>query len=281
MPGGVSGRGTRPGAPGAISGRPGQGAPGQPGRGRPGQPGRGGPGQPGRGPGQAREQWQHNYNQHHGNWNHHGNWGHNNHWNWNNSNFFFGLYFYPGFGFGLDYGYWGFGGCGAYCTYSPFYYYGFPYVYAPRVVVEEVPTYTYVPVPAYQYGGYYMGQGEYSGLDAALNDIQTAWTQGQPDLMLKHIDSSTQIAIYLDGNYSYSMQGSDYANMVRDAIGHIRTISLTFDNVEQRSDGAYTATGVHRFYDLDGTQKSVDVSFTLAQQGGRWVIVSAGSTEAA
>ncbi len=182
----------------------------------------------------------------------------------------------------MDYGYWGFGACGAYCTYSPFYDYGFPYVYAPRVVVADVPNYTYTPVSAYDYGnGYYMSQGAYSGLDAALNDIRTAWTNGRADLLLQHVDANTQIAIYLDGNYAYSLPGSDYSNMVRDAVGRVRTISLTFDNVEQRSDGAYTATGVHQFYDLNGNQKSATVSFTLAQQGGRWVIVAAGSTGSA
>ena len=289
-PGGTTGRIGRPGTPattpGAITGRGNRGAgqgtlPG--GRGTPGAPNgrRGGPGGrgPTYGPGQARDQWHHAWNQGHNNWHHNGNWSHNNNWGWNNSNFYFGLYFYPGFGFGLGYGYWGFGGCDAYCTYSPFYAYGFPYIYAPRVVVEDVPVYTYTPVPAYDYGGYYMSQGAYSGLDSAINDIRTAWTNGRADLLLKHVDTNTQIAIFLDGNYSYSIPGSDYSNMIRDAIGRVRTISLTFDNVEQRSDGAYTVTGVHQFYDLNGDQKSANVSFTLAQQGGRWIIVAAGSTE--
>ena len=38
------------------------------------------------------------------------------------------------------------------------------------------------------------------------------------------------------------------------------------------------ATGKHDFYDIDGNQQSIDVSFTMAQQQGGWMIVAAGST---
>lgn len=231
------------------------------------------------GPGQARHQWNHNWNNHHGNWNHNGNWNNNNNWNWNNSSFLAGFFFYPLFASAFNYGYWGFDSCGAYCSYSPFYSYGFPYVYAPRATVVDVPDYSYTQVPAYDYGnGYYMSQGTVSGLDSAISDIRSAWTNGRADLMLQHVDANTNIAIYLDSNYAYTLPGSDYSSMVRDAIGRIRTVSLTLDNVEQRSDGAYTVSGVHEFYDLNNNNKVVNVSFTLAQQGGRWVIVSAGST---
>lgn len=252
MPGGVNGRGER-------------------GQGRGGQ---------GYRPGQAREQWNQNYNRHHGNWNHNGNWNNNNNWGWNDSSFWFGFFFYPALAGAFNYGYWGFNDCGAYCSYSPFYYYGYPYVYAPRVAVADVPAYTYTPVPDYAYGsGYYLSPGANTGLDAALRDIRTAWVNGQADPMLQHIDANTQVAIYLDNDYSYSLPGSDYNAMVRDAIGHIRTVSLTFDNVEQRSDGAYTATGTHDFYDANNNRKVVTVSFTLALQNGKWVIVAAGSSQ--
>ena len=303
LPGTINGRGNRGGTPGGLTNPNVIGQPGR-GRGTPGTlpgtingrgnrgvtPGIGnGRGDQGRGPqgqgfrpGQARQQWNQNWNRDRGNWNRQGNWGRNNNWNWNNSNFSFGFFFYPGFAFGFNYGYWGFDNCGAYCSYSPFYYYGYPYVYAPRVEVVEVPVYTYTPAPDYSYGnGYYLSQGSYNGLDAALSDIRNAWGNGRADLMLKYIDANTQIAIYLDNDYSYSLPGSDYSSMVRDAIGHIRTVNLTFDKVEQRSDGAYTASGTHEFYDANNNHKVVNVSFTLAQSNGAWVVVAAGSSESA
>jgi hypothetical protein len=295
-------RSGRYGSPAGPSGQPGvgtsrqtpritprQAGPRTPGQGRVGVPGRvpgqvpgttGRRGGPAYGPGQARQQWNQGHSQHHGNWNHHGNWSHNNYWNWNNSSFYFGLYFYPGFAFPFDYGYWSFSYCGGYCSYSPFYYYGMPYVYAPRVVVVEVPRYTYVSVPDYSYGNnYYLAQGAYSGLNAALDDIRNGWIANKPDLILKYINAGTQVAIYLDNNYAYSLSGSDYKNMVSDAIKHINTVSFTIDKVEQRSDGAYTATGTHDFYDINNNHKVVNVSYTLAQQGGNWTIIAAGSSE--
>lgn len=112
---GQPGRGQRtPGTvPGTINGR------GQGGQGR---------GQQGQGyrPNQARQQWNQNWNNHHGNWNHNGNWNNNNNWGWNNSSFLAGFFFYPAFAAAFNYGYWGFDNCGAYCSYSPFYYYGYP-----------------------------------------------------------------------------------------------------------------------------------------------------------
>ena len=248
----------------------------------PGQPGHvpsSRTGVPGYSPRQARDQarWSREWGHTHG-WGHRGNWSRNNYWNWNKSRWSFGFFFYPGFAAGFSYGYWGFD-CWPYCSYSPFYYYGLPYVYSPRVEIIQVPAYTYMQVPAYYYNnGYYLSPGQYTGFDAALNDIRNAWINGRADLMLAHIDSATQIQIYLDGNYAYSIPGSDYSSMVRDAISRVRTVSLTFDKVEQRSDGAYTTSGTHQFYDVNGNLKTVNISFTLALNNGRWIIVAAGSS---
>lgn len=234
-------------------------------------------GRGGRG-GEARDRWRNDWNRHRGDWKRHGDWKHNNRWHWNNSLWWGGFFWYPWFTFGLGYGYWGFNDCGAFCTYSPFYYYGYPYVYAPRVVVQEVPVYTYTTVPGYATDGYYLSQGAYAGLNAALEDIRTAFINNQPDLLLRHTNANTQIQIFLDGSYAYSISGSDYQQMVRDAVSNIQTSSLTFDSVQQRSDGAYTATGTHVFTDIQGNQKTVEVSFTLARSGNNWIIVAAGSS---
>lgn len=293
VPGGV-GRGTGTNQPGitrvpnqgrgSVSGQPGMGrgpttgrgpVSGQPGRGQGTMPGGAGRGQSGRGNlGNQAHNRANNFN--HGHQGDHGHHNHNN--NNNNDNFFFSFGFFPGFGWPLSYGFWGFDDCGAYCNYSPFYYYGYPYVYAPRVVVADAPSYTYTSVPDYSQGGYYLSQDSYSGLNAALNDISNAFLTSQPNLLLAHVSANSQIQIYLDGNYAYSLPGSDYQKMVQDAVGHIKTSSFTFTNVEQRSDGAYTATGTQVFTDVKGVQKTVQVSFTLAQSSGSWVIVAAGSS---
>lgn len=186
------------------------------------------------------------------------------------------MFWYPFFSFGLGYGYWGFDDCGAYCTYSPFYHYGYPYVYAPRVAVADVPAYTYSAVPD---SGYYLSPAYPAGLTAALDDIRNAFLTSQPNLLLRHINAGTQIQIFLDDNYAYSIPGSDYQTMVQDAVAHITTTSFTLDSVQRRSDGAYTASGTHVFTDPNGVQKTVRVAFSLAESAGNWIIVSAGSSQ--
>lgn len=181
----------------------------------------------------------------------------------------------------MGYGYWGFNDCGAYCTYSPFYDYGYPYVYAPRVVVQDVPTYTYTPVPDYYSGDYYLSQGAYTELNPALDDIRNAFVQNRPDLLLRHVNPSTQIQVYLDNSYAYSLPGSDYQKMVQDALSHIKTISFTLSGVDRRSDGAYVVNGIHVFTDARGVQKTVNVSYTLQGSGSSWIIVAVGSSSGA
>jgi hypothetical protein len=146
--------------------------------------------------------------------------------------------------------------------------------------VVEVPAYTYAEVPATSYGnGYYMTPGQYTGLDPAINDLKVAWINGNPEMLARHIDPNTQVAVYMNDNYLYSLSGTDYSNMTRDAMKNIRTVSYTLDNVQQRSDGAYTLSGTHEFYDVNNTLKTVPVSVTLSQVGGRWVVVAVGSSE--
>ena len=113
-------------------------------------------------------------------------------------------FFYSGFGYPFSYGFWGFGAAFAFgaCYYSPFFYYGLPYIYAPDVVVVTQPGYTYTPVPSSYYGDYYLNPGARSGLGAAADDIKNAWITGNPDTLTAHLDPGATIAISLNGKNS-------------------------------------------------------------------------------
>lgn len=186
-----------------------------------------------------------------------------------------GYYYYNDrrFHAGLHFGYWAFNNQSCtypYCYSSPFYYYGLPYVYGPSVTVVTVPQYTYSsPPPNYSY----------TGINAALDDIKNAWLSGSADRLRLHIDSSSQVAIYQDGSYTYSVDGLAYKNMMSDTVSNVRTSDFNFYRVEMRSDGAYTAYGKQDMYDIDGNRRTIYVSYTLSQIGGRWIIVAAGSSE--
>jgi len=174
-----------------------------------------------------------------------------------------------------------FGFATGYALTAPYAYYGVaPYVYAPSVVVVPQPDYTYYDVPNYYYdNSYYLSPGNYTGLNAALDDIRNGWIGGNADLILKHIAPSASVAIYLDGKYSYSVPGNDYTLMTRDAINHIKTVDLSFYKVETRSDSAYVAFGKHEFNDENNNRKVVYISYTLNNSNGNWLITAAGSSD--
>lgn len=234
--------------------------------------------QPGTGTGRGQFDRRNQNFRHDGNFRHNNNFRHGHEEEENESNFFFG-FFFPGFGFPFAFGGWGFDSYCPGCYYSPFYSYGFPYVTSSTVVVASDPGYSYSAVPSYNYGNdYYLSQGSYTGYNAVMDDIKNAWLTNNSDLILRHVDPNAQIAIYSDGKYSYSLAGSDYENMVRDALGHIRTIDFNIYNVAQRSDGAYTVYAKHTFYDLNNNQKVAYVTYTIAQTNGGWAIVATGSS---
>lgn len=202
---------------------------------------------------------------------HHEDHGHGHH---DHDAFFFGTFFYPGFSYPFYYPYWGFD-YGPDYYYSPYYYYGYyPYVYGPRVTTGTPPAYSYYDVGP----DYYLSPGYNSGLSAALDDIRSAWVNKDANLILVHLDTSQQVAVYLNGSYSYSLPSSDYGTMTRDAIAHLNTVSFSFYKTMRRSDGAYVAYGTHEFDDQSGSRKVVYVSYTLAQINGNWVIVATGSS---
>lgn len=182
-------------------------------------------------------------------------------------------FFFIGFGGPFFFGLWGFD-YGPYAAYSPYYYYGLPYVYAPSVYTTPQPAYSYSNVSPYYYGGpAYTG-----GLSAALDDIKNGWMNKNSDLILSHIATDRSIPFYLNGNYSYTVEANDYANMTRDAITRVRTVDFSWYKLEQRSDGAYVAFARHQFYDINGNLKTAYVSYTLQQVDNTWIVVATGSS---
>ena len=116
-------------------------------------------------------------------------------------------------------------------------------------------------------------------MNAAVDDIKNAWLTGDSDLLARHIDSAGNMAIYLEGKYSYSLSGADYLQMSVDAMTNITTANFTVYKTEQRSDGAYTVLAKHEFRDVDNNSKVAYVSYTLTRENGDWIIVATGSSD--
>ncbi len=139
----------------------------------------------------------------------------------------------------------------------------------------QQPVYTYTPIPVYE--TYYLEQPRPSGLSQTIDDIRNAWLTGNDDLIRRHVDANGNVAVYLNGVYSYSIPGTDYWNMVRDAMSRTRTIKFVTTGLELRSDGAYELTGRHDFYDANNNVKSTEISYTLSPVGNAWIITGVGS----
>jgi len=164
---------------------------------------------------------------------------------------------------------------------STYFYFGiFPYMETARIHILPYVTVTYINRPIHIHGnGYYLSKGSDTPLGNALSDIRKAWLDGRADLVKNHVDSHQQIAVLLDGKYDYSVDGTDYTDMTTDAISQLHTISFTWLEVRERTDGDYTAFGKHVFQDDSSHNKTVYVSYTLKRIGHDFMIVEVGSSE--
>ncbi|OFX16210.1 MAG: hypothetical protein A2Z18_02640 [Armatimonadetes bacterium RBG_16_58_9] len=192
-----------------------------------------------------------------------------------------GRYYYPTHyrGRPCHYGYWSFAFYPDFTRRSMYFYYGyFPYIQVTRVYESAYPEVIYIERPIYISGGYYLESQKYTALDDALADIRGAWVAGRYDLVEQHVMRDDKVAVFLDGQYDYSIDGDDYLSMTRDAIEDMETISFVWDKVKGRADGTVTAFGTHRYHDTTGAARTVYVSYTLDTVGGRYYIVEVGSS---
>lgn len=164
------------------------------------------------------------------------------------------------------------------------------------------PEYDYVPYPLYQdetYQGhqqddvdsYYLNRpqqdtnhyrvGEETKkdplLDAAISDIQNAWTKGDAQLLAKHIRRDARVAVYLRGKYQYSLDSGDYLDMTRDALRATKTVRFALTDVERKQNDVYTVLGRHVYTDKDGKERTVHVSYVLQKEDNEYYITQVGT----
>ena len=214
---------------------------------------------------------------------------------------------------------------------------GFPqYIYSPNVVVVSndcqpdystppLPFYTPVYQTMYNQNNYYVATPERvdelqaggaqakaalehaypaDSFQAAFADIAHAWTDGDIDLIRRHLrDNDTRVSVFLGGKYSYSIASSDFSQITRDALDKLHTDSFTFTRIRKLKNGDVTAFGSHVYRASDtsdgadssgtvpfdqagdgstdtdnlGTAKTIYVSYTLRRYGTEWDIVATDS----
>ncbi len=172
------------------------------------------------------------------------------------------------------------------CLFSPFYYYINvpPYLSIDDVYYSRPITIIYVErTIEYRYfndDSYYLARKttRSNALYNAISDIQKAWENNDFKSFARHLDNNSKVAIYLDGEYAYSLSANDYAEMSQDAIENIDTESFTINRVTQRDNGQYVLYGTHIYRLDDSDTRTVYVSFTIEKDGNNYYIVEAGSS---
>lgn len=146
---------------------------------------------------------------------------------------------------------------------------------------------------------------------AAFGDIARAWTDGDVALLKKHLrDNDTRLSVSLNKKYAYSLKSGDYAQITRDALARLGTVSFEFTRLRKAKNGDVTAYGTHVYRageataesagadgatvpfdqtgpvdgqtdptDSNGPVKTVYVSYTLRHQADQWYIVSVDSSD--
>jgi len=163
------------------------------------------------------------------------------------------------------------------------------YLSAPTVDCVVSPWYNYPVLPAYLpvsavyvntgvtcnwFAGspYSSSYGYNSSLNLAVSDI-TAMFQNQSVTALDAlIPPSGQVNIFNDGDYMYSLNDSDFRQMMQDNLQNTETSSFVVTNV--LADGSQaTVDCAHTFSDPDGGTKTVYQQYRLQIENGRYVIV--------
>lgn len=169
---------------------------------------------------------------------------------------------------------------------SPWYYYScLPAYVSPSVAIFV--SFSYLPQPFYgesynwrrydhDFDGYYDSY-DCRPLDVAISEIQGIYLDRNYDDLDRLLRGSNRVAIYVDGNYQYSMSADNFANMIPDNVDAVHTVRYEIVHVGRRGDDAQVVTK-HVFQDAYGDEQTVYQTFRLDLDGGHARIVSFGTS---
>jgi hypothetical protein len=194
-----------------------------------------------------------------------------------------GFFVYYRFGnFRFEYGYYYIHPDPYRVVYAPYWYYDPcpPFVVMYRVVyLPPRPHTVLVEVPIYVETPYYLERRPPDSQHQMLSDLRAAWLLRDPSYLTRYIRPESYIAIYLDGQYAYSLPAQDYIAMTRDAIRAVRTEQIRFYRVAKRGETQLVVRGEHQYIDdATGVRRLVYIQYTFEQVDGRWYLIEAGSS---
>jgi len=128
-------------------------------------------------------------------------------------------------------------------------------------------------------GGFYStSYYNYSALDRSLSDLKDAFLYRDYRLLDRLVPNDGRVEIFIDGEYVYSLDSSDYYDITSDLI--YTTETTDFDIVDVRriqGSRGYVATARHEFIDAWGDRQQTYLTFTLQPWNGGYRIAQAGT----
>jgi hypothetical protein len=167
--------------------------------------------------------------------------------------------------------------------YTPYWYYDPcpPFIPAYRVIYVQRPMVIYVEIPVEVPTVYYLErpQREPDAREVLLGDLRRAWIYRDSTLIEKYLRPNSYIAVYLDGQYAYSIPVQDYRDLTRDAVRSIKTDRITFDKMFKRGDSQWVVYGVQEYVDeMTGAERKVYLMYVFEREFDRWYLVEVGSS---
>lgn len=171
-----------------------------------------------------------------------------------------------------------------YYPYDPGYYPDEQYPYDPRQPYPEPPVVIYVPVPqdpntpttpTDPVSGDQLIVPMPSTPEQAFDQLSQAWLQKKPELLLALLPDNEKIKVYNDSKFSKEMDPKEFYSITEDAILEYETEVFWFRSFNTLN-GKVRASGIHTFKGSDGKIRRSDISYTIEQRSGRWVITETG-----
>jgi hypothetical protein len=118
-----------------------------------------------------------------------------------------------------------------------------------------------------------------SEIDYAVDDIVNAFERADRRAAGRLVSQRSEVAIYVDGNYSYTLNADDFYDMFLDATQNTKTKRYEILKVETgRADGSdcIRVTARHEYEDPWGDRTSVNHFYELRYEGTNLVISKFG-----
>ena len=166
------------------------------------------------------------------------------------------------------------------CYVSPWYYYGhLPAYVSPRCAV--VLNLNFAPWRGSYYSWnrpvYYDNSRSFTELDYAVDDITRAFENMDRRALRRLIPYRERIAIFVDGQYSYSMNPDDFEDFMLDAIEDTATRRYEIVRVERYGREAEVQAR-HEYDDAWGRRVSLYHTYHLVDDGRGYVITRFGTS---